>query len=156
MGKGTDAERMLFTAPKVIATAERRCSRRPNPAELAAFYTPAKQHAPSTYLIALQLVADQYPLGAECALASRALVRLLVPIPHHRRFDRGIWRHPAHCSDQGTLPPMSRDAHARASAATRPQRRRYRMSIFAQRRNSDDKMVRGRGSCSVPCDAYSI
>ena len=59
MGKGRDAERMLFTAPKVIATAERRCSRRPNPAELAAFYTPAKQHAPSTYLIVLQLDADQ-------------------------------------------------------------------------------------------------
>jgi hypothetical protein len=43
------------------------------PSELAAFYTPAKQHAPSTYLIALQLDADP-PLGAQCALASRALL----------------------------------------------------------------------------------
>ena len=30
------------------------------PIELAAFYTPAKQHVPSTYLIALQHLADQH------------------------------------------------------------------------------------------------
>ncbi|KAM0705357.1 hypothetical protein Q7P35_008147 [Cladosporium inversicolor] len=29
------------------------------PSELAAFYTPAKQHVPSTYLIAVQFDADQ-------------------------------------------------------------------------------------------------
>lgn len=96
------------------------------------------------------------PLGAECALASRALVPSLMPVSHHRRFDRGIWRHPAHCSIQGTL-PMERDAHARVSAGSRTRRRRYRMSIFARQRNNDDKMV-SEGGDPAPClyDAYSI
>ena len=115
MGKGRDAERMLFTAPKGNRIGRKALQPSSQPSELAAFYTPAKQHVPSTYLIALQFRRRSAPLGAECAHGIRALVRLLMPVSHHRRFDRGIWRHPAHCSDT-TLASLVKGC-ARVSAA---------------------------------------
>jgi len=145
MGKGRDAERMLFTARKVIAIDRKALQPSSQASELAAFYTPAKQHAPSTYLIALQPDADQHrsersaPSPAEpwyeCSCQFRTIDALIAA--------SGDILHTA------ATPPMLRDA--RASAGTRTQLRRYRMSIFAWQRNRDDKMVRRAGSLLRAC-----
>jgi hypothetical protein len=101
MGKGRDAERMLFTARKVKGNRHRQKGvAAVVPSQRASSLLHARQVA-RTLDVPHRPAAQRRsaPLGAECALASRALVRMLMPVSHHRRFDRGIWRHPAHCSD---------------------------------------------------------